>query len=283
MGYSPNVRQRGIAKELVLWRKMQPGDLDQGDVAKLVGWSTAKQSRLELAQQLIKPVDVLSIGMALKIPEGERADLFERCQASMEQGWWDKIAKDAVVADYRDYIQFEADAHRVRIFQYDVVPGLLQTRNYGIAVGSVWTDDHDAVEQGVDTRLQRQGRLKDDDFQVQAILAQSVLFGLGGTPEMREQRQALQEFAKLPGVDIRVLAADAGPPPVGTSFSILSFGKDDPDVGYIEMPNKGVFLEDEGEVSRFRLAFDRLWGTKKTEGLALDLRASSELIAAIDR
>lgn len=283
--YTPGIRQRTIAKRLIAWRESV--DMTGAEAAGRTGWSASKQTRLELARQEITPADVMTLALVYGIPEDERTKLFNRTQASMTPGWWDRIEKGAVTDDYRDYIELEADARRVRVFQLDVVHGVFQERDYGIEQGR-WSApevDDAVIIAGVDARVQRQGRLHDDDgVHIEAVFAESILYNSQLPPEvMRKQRRKLIELAQLPSVDLRILASDGGAPPVATGFSLLSFNDDDPDVGYIELPGGGVFLEDKEKVELFSLAFGRLWGNEETEGIALDTEESLELIAAIDR
>lgn len=164
--------------------------------------------------------------------------------------------------------------------------GLFQERDYGIQQGrqGVPEPDETVLVSGVDARIQRQARLNDQDFRLEAVFAESILRNSEFPPEvMRKQRRKLIELAQLPGIELRILPSDGASPPVGTGFSILSFGgADDPDVGHIELPGGGVFLEDKEKVDLFGAAFSRLWGTSEAPGTALDAEKSLDLIAAID-
>jgi hypothetical protein len=82
---------------------------------------------------------------------------------------------------------------------------------------------------------------------------------VGGPDVTRDQLQRLIELAGLRNIDLRVLAASAGAyPAMGLPFSILSFADKDPDVGYVELLNKGLYLEELHEVQPYTLAFDDL-------------------------
>lgn len=282
--YTPGVRQRAIAKRLTAWRERSK--LTRAEVAKRAGWSASKQTRLEAPSQEITPAEVMTVALVLDVPEDERTALFNRAQASMTPGWWDRIEQGAVTDDFRDYIELEADARRLRVFQLDVVHGLFQERDYGIEQGrrTVPEPDEAVLISGVEARIRRQARLNDEDFSLEAVFAESILHnGLLPSAVMRAQRRKLIELAGLPGIELRILPSDGASPPVGTGFSILSFGgAEDPDVGYIELPGGGVFLEDKEKVDLFGAAFSRLWGTPENQGLALDAKESLELIASID-
>jgi hypothetical protein len=94
---------------------------------------------------------------------------------------------------------------------------------------------------------------------------------------MGEQLDRLAELAKLSNVDLRVIAATGAYPAMGTSFSILSFAGDYPDVGYIELINKGVYIEEAEDLEPYQLNFAGL------QKVALSESKSRSLLADIAR
>jgi hypothetical protein len=100
---------------------------------------------------------------------------------------------------------------------------------------------------------------------------------VGGSEVMGEQLDRLAELAKLSNVDLRVIAATGAYPAMGTSFSILSFAGDYPDVGYIELINKGVYIEEAEDLEPYQLNFAGL------QKVALSESKSRSLLADIAR
>ena len=104
----------------------------------------------------------------------------------------------------------------------------------------------------------------------------AVLRRVGGADIMREQLAHLTSMAARPNVTIQVLPLGAGAHPATTGeFTILSFPDlIAPDVVYLENMTSDLYVEQEAEVYRYGLAFDRL------RNLALTPVQSVEFIAS---
>jgi hypothetical protein len=103
------------------------------------------------------------------------------------------------------------------------------------------------VRQRVEARARRQERLTDENpIKVEAVVSEAAFRTLVGGPEvMSHQLRRLLELTKLPNIDLRVIPMAAGAyPAMGTPFSLLSFAGDYPDVGYIDLISKGVYMEE---------------------------------------
>lgn len=279
--YSPSVTQRQIADRLRYWREAIAGISTQAEAATLANWKPSTQSRLESAKILIKPYHIATLGLALKIPSSEVERLFDKCQAEGQKaGWLKEIAQGVLHADFRDYVTLEALASKLRTFQIAYVPGMFQVEPYAVAAARVTSSDDlddEALTQAVQARIHRQERLGKPEFEVHAIIAEHVLRSrCGGAITMRKQRRHLLEVAQLPGVELQILTPDAGAWPIGYGFSMLSFDEADPDVGYIEMVGRGVFIEDDSETDRYGRVFKRL------QQMALEPEESIKWLAAID-
>lgn len=88
----------------------------------------------------------------------------------------------------------------------------------------------------------------------------AVLRMVGGPDVMREQLAHLTTIAARPNITVQVLpfAADAHPATTG-EFTILTFPElIAPDVVYLENMTSDLYVEQEAEVYRYGLAFDRL-------------------------
>jgi transcriptional regulator with XRE-family HTH domain len=269
---------RRIARTITAWRTDR--DLKAGDVAQRVGWSASKQSKLENAAQAITPADVMTLALYYDIPEEDRNKVFHDALAAQQPDWWEAISKDALVQDVRDYIELESEASELHTFEIDLVHGLLQTPEYAEALGKAYIprSDADTKRARVIARANRQVRLTGEDhISVKAVLAEGALrLVVGGPSVMRAQLDRLLELAALDHIQIRVLAACNGAyPSMGTSFAMLSFVDGAPDVGYIETLQKGVYLEQPGDVEPYKLNFAGLWD------VALDEAESIELISTI--
>jgi len=277
--YVPSMRMRRVARTLLHWRESR--GVNGADIAKKAGWSGAKQSRLENATQPIQPSQVVTLALLYGIPETERDAVFNSCLSAQQEGWWDEVRKEALVADLLDYVEFESEATAVRTFKIDLVPGLMQTSGYAAAIEAAFLPraSDDVVRQRVEARIRRQERLDGENpIHIEAVLSEGALRTQVGGPEvMREQLDRLVELTKLPNVDIQVVPASGAYPAMGFPFSILSFAGAYPDVGYLESIDMGVYIEEPDDLEPYQLNFAGL------QKVALNQSKSRSLIAEIAR
>lgn len=278
--YSPSVRVRRIARALRGWREAYGAQ--SGVIAKRAGWSAAKQSRLETGGQLIAPADVMTLGLIYEVPEAERNRVFNAAMAAQEKGWWEELAKGALVDDVTDYIELETEATLLRTFKVDMILGVLQTREYAEAImrAHLPLPDEETIQTRIAARMRRQNVLAGDrPLVIEAVLAEGALrMPVGGQAVMRAQLEKLIELAELPNIRIRVLASTAGAhPAMGAGFNILGFGPEIAEVVYLEFPHKGFYMEDELEVDPYKVRFGGLWD------LAMSEAESAGFIAEIAR
>ncbi|MDG9678164.1 DUF5753 domain-containing protein [Micromonospora sp. DH14] len=108
-------------------------------------------------------------------------------------------------------------ARKLRFYKNNLVPGILQSRDYALGIYRVDQPDmnDDDRERSVELRLQRQSLLTrrlPRAPQVQVVLCESVLHRLVGDAEtMARQLHHLLAMTRLPNVSIRVLPLIAGP------------------------------------------------------------------------
>jgi hypothetical protein len=183
------------------------------------------------------------------------------------------------MADVVSYVELEAEATTVCAFMIDLIPGLLQTEDYAAAIGDAYLPRASAEvkRERVKARAKRQDRLTDENpIQVEAVLTEGALrTGVGGPEVMRQQLERLVELSKLPNVDLRVIPAAGAYPAMGTPFRILSFASGYPDIGYVELLGKAVYLEEPEEVEPYRHNFAGLqevaWSARKSRTLIADI------------
>ena len=281
---TPSVRVRRLARTLAGWRAESGQTLEE--VAKGVGWSRSKQSRIESAAAPIVPVDVLALAMYFERPGQEREVSFQEARVAAAPHWWDRAPVDAFFPDVRDYIALEAEAAEVHTYKVDVVPGLFQTEDYARAVeaASFFADERgdegwdEIREHRVRARLQRQDRLAEEvPLEVRAVLAEAALHvRVGGEKTWRGQLERLAELMALPNVELRILKNTSGAhPAMGYPFTLLRFDGDESDVCYVELLRSGLYLEREAELRPYRLAFGEVW--ERAAGQA----ESRELVEAL--
>lgn len=201
--------------------------------------------------------------------------------SSSSRRWWDEEDRYALSDDALAYVELENDATRVRTFKIDLVDGLMQTPEYAAEVirADLPRAPEALVRRQVDARTRRQERLRDaNPIRVETIITEGALrIQVGGPTLMRRQLDHLVELAELPNVDVRVVPATGAYPAMGTPFYLLSFGSGYPDIGYVDLPDRGVYLEEPDDVATYAIRFADL------RAVALDPATSRELIVAIGR
>jgi hypothetical protein len=103
---------------------------------------------------------------------------------------------------YRGQIELEAICDTVRTYEVQLIPGLLQTSEYGRAVtvaSRAWKTPEE-IDQFVQVRLARQQRLTDENpMSLWAVLAEGVLRQhVGGSAVTQAQLEHLTTMAELP-------------------------------------------------------------------------------------
>lgn len=200
-------------------------------------------------------------------------------------GWWRAFA-DAFDSGFDHFLSLEEAASGVTTWQTAVVPGLLQTRDYRQAL--TWANLPDQspeeVDRGLDLALRRQGHLDRPGFQLEALLAESVLrYTVGSSTVMAEQVKLLLERSELPNVEIRVVPNSVTRPVglVSRSFHIFTFPPlhpsklQEPPVVYMEGFTGNLYVERDIEVAQYSRETDRI------RQVALSPAASRDLMLRI--
>ncbi|MET8980576.1 helix-turn-helix transcriptional regulator [Streptomyces sp. NPDC004539] len=265
---NPTVRRRRLGLELRRLRESKNMTAEQ--VAKRLLVSQSKISRLENGRRSISPRDVRDLCGVYEI-EDERMieSLMQMARESRQQGWWYAF-KDV---PYSVYIGLEDDASSLRVYEPQVMTGLLQTPEYAEAVvrGGAPESTEDEVEKRVEVRIRRQGRLGEqtnpntgeikDAIRLWVVLDEACLRRVvGGRRVMREQLEYLAEQARLPHVTVQVLPFGVGAHAGLTGqYAILEFAElADSSVVYIEGVTSDLYLEKPHEVQKYSLMYEHL-------------------------
>jgi Domain of unknown function (DUF5753) len=202
--------------------------------------------------------------------------LMDLARGGKEQGWWQSYD----LGGFSTYIGLETGAISTKYYQSTGIPGLLQTAGYARAMHEVIQPalDPDRIDQLVTVRLMRQQLLKrDPPLVVSAIFDEAALHRtVGGASTMRAQLENLIELSRLPHVTIQVISYEAGAhQAMDSTFRILEFGSQVPDIVYVEGLVGFIYLESPQEVRRYIEVFEGL-----TE-VALSPKESIGLIAGL--
>ncbi|WP_276319314.1 helix-turn-helix domain-containing protein [Streptomyces griseoviridis] len=245
-------------------RRMKIG-LKQEEVARLLGASVSKVSRIETGQHQFKEHDLARFFAIYQVTDPlERDQLRELAQVANEQPWWQPwsgVAQKHLQA----VVSFEDMAQRIKVYEPLQVPGLLQTEAYAralIADSSAETHQREAL---VGLRMERQLRFRSaaEDKKLICVLDEASLRRRYGNPRiMYQQLEHLIDLAGSPRYLIRIAEQDRYNLPVHlNSSTIWEFAaRILPDIAYAEVFDGGMIFQDEEQVDKRKKAFDRLRG-----------------------
>ncbi len=234
--------------------------------------STAKISRLENGKGVPFERDVRDlISFYGSIAQARSAELLALVEDGRAQDWYsnfrDVLQGDMSADHVNRYFELERDADVIKVFEADLIPGLLQTERYIEAVCSIVYPENSQKERDrfVQFRRERQEavlrRGKPPEFNV--ILSElAIVRRIGGREVMREQLEALHDdlAGPLSSVDFRLtpLTAEARGA-LGGPFTILKYVRsEDQDLVYLEGREGATWLETNGDVKRFEQLFSGL-------------------------
>jgi uncharacterized protein DUF5753/helix-turn-helix protein len=239
-------------------------DITREDAGYAIRSSGSKISRLELGRVGFKERDVGDLLTLYGVTdEGERAQLLSLARQANEPGWWHQYS-DVLPSWFEVYVGLEEAAQRIRAYEVQFVPGLLQTDGYAQAVTLLGHPDasDEELERRVALRMTRQRLLTAPEApHLWAVVDEAVLRRpLGGQAVMRAQLRHLIEITEAPNVTLQVVPFDrGGHAAAGGPFSILRFAEPDlPDVVYLEQLTSALYLDKREDVDRYLAVMERL-------------------------
>ncbi|MFI6909726.1 helix-turn-helix domain-containing protein [Nonomuraea sp. NPDC050394] len=184
--------------------------LTLAEVAQLVSWSTAKVGTLETGRKRVMAGDVHRLLDALGVGADEpiRTECLQLLAAAHQRSWWKDYERVLPVP----YVSLETEARLIRTWQPQLIPGLLQTRDYARAVIAAvhpW-DEPSTVAMIARARIARQWILGcDDPPDLEVVVGEHALRArLGGPQMMREQLQRLLTAGRERHIAVQVMPAE---------------------------------------------------------------------------
>jgi transcriptional regulator with XRE-family HTH domain len=255
---SPTIRRRRLGAELRRYRDAAGVTIDV--VAERLGCSPSKVSRIETGHTSATPRDVKDMLDIYGVNGVESEELVQISREARQKGWWHPFSPVLTGA----YVGLEAAARSIRAYEQQVVPGLLQTDKYALAMirAARSGDSEREIEQRVSVRMARQALLiQDDPIDLQVVLDEAVVSRpVGGDEVMRDQLRRLVEATRLPNVTLQILPFAAGAHAgMDGTFAILDFpDAEDPNVVFAENATGGLFLEKSDELRKYNSIFDTI-------------------------
>jgi transcriptional regulator with XRE-family HTH domain len=257
---NPTVRRRRLGQELRRLRELK--NMTAEEVADRLLVSQSKISRLENGRRSISQRDVRDLCGVYEVEDNRIVEsLMQMAKESRQQGWWHAFGD----IPYSVYIGLETDAASLRVYEPQVVPGLLQTQAYAEAVceGAQPEASVADIEKRVKVRMRRQERIKDarHPLRLWAVLDESALRRrVGGRQTMVEQLERLNEVSQLPHVTVQVMPFSMGAHPgVNGQYAILEFpDASDSSVVYLEGVTSDLYLEKSHDVQSYSVMYEHL-------------------------
>jgi hypothetical protein len=202
----------------------------------------------------------------------EREQLMALAREGKQRAWWQQYALPEAT-----YVGLETEATSIRDYNSSLVSGLMQVEGYTRSILEVAVPPlgQAAIDQRVESRFKRQALLTQDDGPLfHFILDEGALRRpVGSAAVMRAQLERITEIAGLPKVTFQLIPLDLGAhPALGSTFVILGF--DEPmvnDVVYVEGLVGNIYLENPGELERYRQIFTRLQSIALSPADSIDL------------
>ncbi|MBN6058056.1 helix-turn-helix domain-containing protein [Nonomuraea sp. RK-328] len=240
------------------------------EAGHLIRGSESKISRMELGRVGFKERDVADLLTLYDVTDSEaRAAVLDLVTKANEPGWWHRF-NDVLPTWFQAYVGLEEAAERIRTYEVQFVPGLLQTKEYARAVVTAGAAGvgPDEIARRVDLRLERQRILDRPDGPIfWAVIDEAALRRpIGGAEVMRAQLEHLADLMRQPNITIQIMPFSfGGHSAEGGAFSILRFpDRELPDVVYVEQLASALYLDKREDVDRYTEVMERLCAVSTT-------------------
>ena len=239
--------------------------------AAALEWSEAKIWRIETGQTSLRSLDVEAMCRVYGAPPDLAEGLIALAKETKARGWWHPYA-DVIRESLDLYLGLEEAATQLCWYTSELVPGLLQTKNYArVLIRAALPEASDEeVERRVHVRIARQALLTRATAApiVKVAFNEAVLRrAVGGHDVMAEQLERLIETTNYPNVSIRVVPFAAGlhhgilsGPFVMMRFPTDGDGREvEPRTVYVDGFTGALYLDKPHEIDRYDAAFDAIW------------------------
>ncbi|MDA0563213.1 helix-turn-helix domain-containing protein [Streptomonospora sp. S1-112] len=236
--------------------------LTRAEAGHYIRGSESKISRMELGRVGFKVRDVEDLLKLYGVTDREQiATMVQLARDSKKPGWWQAYG-ESLPNWFQVYVGLEEAATRIRVYEAQFVPGVLQTEDYArsvIALGNrvkpVETEDRVAV------RMRRQRHVLSGACRLWAIIDEAaVRRPVGGPDIMRGQLERLIELSERPNITVQIIPFSEGAhaAAVGT-FTILRY----PDFGlsdivYLEQLTGSMCLDRRSDIDLYTMAMENL-------------------------
>lgn len=252
----PTVRSRRLGGKLGTYRK--GSGLSGTELAARLGIHQATWSKVESGKAKASPAVLARAVEELGVPADVAAQLTGLRRKADEPGWWQDYG-DILSEAVQMLIELEADASWIRTYEGEVIPGLLQTRDYAERVITA-VSPHirlSDVDRYLELRMRRQQRIL-DGVRLTAIIGEAaVRQQVGGPDVLREQLRHLTRVVREHDVTVQVVpfGADAHAA-LGDAFVVIQWpDESDPEAVYVDGVTSWTVHERSGVIRSYLHAF----------------------------
>lgn len=256
--------------------------------ADALEWSTPKLWRIEGGMVSMRSLDVEAMCRVYGADEETTTVLMALAKETRARGWWHAYG-DVIPGWCELYVGLEAAAGRLRVYQPDLIPELLQSEEYTVETNAIAQPERptDELRRVVAVRANRQALLSRPSpapplFDV--VLDESTLRRpLRDRSAMAEQLRQLNLVGQRRNVSIRVLPLDTGLHQgalAGGAFTLLEVpeheGREtEPPTVYCAGLTGATYLDKPADVQTYEAVWGAVWDR------CLDELTSQQLIAEL--
>jgi transcriptional regulator with XRE-family HTH domain len=234
--YGPAVARALLSSEFKKLR-FASGETQEA-VATACEWSVAKFSRIENASSPVRKADLEALLRHYHVDESRFDEFNQRAREARTPGWWEDYDFGSDKG-FEAYVGYEDGASSIRMWQPNVIPGLIQTPQYTLQTLEGWGVAADAITRGIKLREDRQRRVARRGPEQIYVLDQSVIERPPGS-SMPEQLRHLLRVAEKPSVTIHIIPFSRGMHfGMQGPFVLLGFEGELDDVLYLESARRG--------------------------------------------
>lgn len=261
-----SIRQRRVSAELRAWRIKR--GMSCKEVAKALGWSESKVSRMETGERGLYADDVAAVLGLLRVPAEIRHELMSLVRSQNERNWHE-IGGAPTSRLLRDLKHFESVATAIYNFEPLLLPGLVQTAEYARTLmrKASFTRTAQEIENMVAVRMNRQRVLDSVDPPRLSLIIEEMALRrtMDDAAMMIGQLQHLLAASARRHIGIQVLPFDAEAAIAMQGPLIILECPDQPTLCYEDGRTTATFLEEEEFTGRARLAWKRLSAAAHSE------------------
>ncbi len=260
---NPTARHERLGTEL---RKLRErAGLTARAAAELLGSDQAQMSNMEAGRVGASAERVRRLAAHYACDNQGLIDALVAMATERTRGWWEEY-RDTLPRTFLDLSELEFHACAMRTVKVAEIPGIMQTEAHARAVFDYYPPPlpPEDLEARVAHRLQRRTVLdREQPPRVEAVIHEAALrMTVGGRATAREQLGFLSELSGRPSITIRVIPFSAGEfAGPGVSMLYLSGPVRQLDTVQVDTPLKGVFLDAEAQLDRYRNLYAKVEGT----------------------